>query len=66
MSETSESLEIEEIILDDDLDSDEIYKNWGKRIKLIEKDLPQCLLDKMGTFPTREFKERYKIKEKNV
>ena len=53
-------------IYDDDLDSDEIYKNWGKRIKLIEKDLPQCLLDKMGTFPTREFKERYKIKEKNV
>ena len=50
-------------IYDDDLDSDEIYKNWGKRIKLIEKDLPQCLLDKMGTFPTREFKEIYKIKD---
>ena len=53
-------------IYDDDLDSDEIYKNWGKRIKLIEKDLPQCLLDKMGNFPMREFEERYKLKEKNV
>ena len=47
-------------IYDDDLDSDESYKIWEKRIKLIEKDLPKYLLDVMGSFPMREFEERYK------
>lgn len=50
-------------IYDDDLDSDESYKIWEKRIKLIEKDLPQYLLDEMGSFPMREFEDRYKIKD---
>ena len=47
-------------IYDDDLDSDESYKIWEKRIKLIEKDLPNYLKDVMGSFPMREFEERYK------
>lgn len=50
-------------IYDDDLDSDETYKIWEKRIKLIEKDLPQYLKDEMEDFPVREFECRYKIKD---